>query len=91
MPCRSRPVPNASPIRRIESSSSLPLALDLVDVRLELLGHRVELLTERRELVVALDGHALAEVATAQPARRLQEVVDLALQRAHDEHGRGQR
>ena len=68
-----------------------PLALDLVDVGLELLGHRVELLAERGELVVALDRDALAEVAAPEPARGLEEAVDLALERAHDEDRRSER
>ena len=55
------------------------LALDLLDLRRQLARHLVELLAERGELVVALRGHRLAEVALGQAARRTKELVDLTL------------
>ena len=66
----------------------LALALDLLDLPLELAGHAVELASELRELVVAVDGHWMSEVASAEPPRRGQEGMYLSCQRASDDHRR---
>ena len=66
----------------------LALALDLLDLPLELAGHAVELASELRELVVAVDGHWMSEVASAEPPRRGQEGVYLPCQRTSDDHRR---
>src|SRR5439155_23946888 len=67
------------------------LALDLLDLALELARHLVELAAELRELVVAVDRHGLAEVAPSEAPGRLQELIDLTLKRADDEHGQDER
>jgi hypothetical protein len=54
---------------------------------LELARHLVELLAQRRELVMAGGRDLRGEVAAPEPARRLQKAIDLALQRARDDHG----
>ena len=55
--------------------------LELGQPALQLLGHVVELLAEERELVPAGGGDRLGEIAAGQPARRLQELRDLPVQR----------
>ena len=65
-----------------------PLVLDLVDLARQLGGHRVELAAQGGELVSALHGHGLAEVAVGQAPRGLEELLDLVLQGTHhDDRG----
>jgi hypothetical protein len=45
---------------------------------------------ERRELVAPVDRHLRAEVAAAEPLRRVEEARDLRLQRPGDEQGAGE-
>ena len=90
-PWRSRPVANASPTRRIVSSSSRALALDLLDLRREL---RDMLLNSRPSAANSSSpwtGTGGREVALREPAGGDEELVDLRLQRAHDEHRQDQR
>jgi hypothetical protein len=66
----------ADPANRL--GELLPLAFDLLDLRLELPGHVVELTAERGELVAPVDRHAAAEVSAREPARGIEEGGDLA-------------
>ena len=71
------------------------LELQLLEPLLELSRHRVELGAERGELVVALGRDLDREVAAGHPPCRVQQALDLRLQRARDRdrerEGRDQR
>ena len=64
---------------------ALLLRADLLEARFELLGHRVELLAEGGELVVAVDRDLGREVTGADALGGVEEVRDLALERARDQ------
>ena len=71
------------------------LELELLEPLLELARHRVELRAERGELVVALGRDLDREVAAGHAPRRVEQALDLRLQRARDgdreREGRDQR
>lgn len=67
------------------------LALDLLDLPGQLVGHAVELLAELGELVAAVGGHRMREVAAGHPPGCHQEGLDLRVERPADEGGEGER